>query len=154
MKTNFGILLVAGFLCSLGTAAQVTYSQGLLKSKIVYKAQLANDVKNDQELWNVARPIGNFSLNSSQAIVQQKLASTAEGTVVINEDFAKCTAGSESNPDSQDISHLEERGMNIPGDYTNQVGWMGDKTYQAGGCLYLGNTYFPGETAHRRPIFG
>lgn len=153
MKTNFGILLVAGFLCSLGTTAQETNSQGLLKNKIVYKTQLANDVKNDQELWNVARPIGNFILNPSQPIVQQKLASTAEGTVVINEDFAKCTAGSESNPDSQDISRLEERGMNIPGNYTNQVGWMGDKTYQAGGCLYLGNTYFPGETVEEDIYF-
>lgn len=154
MKKNLGILLVAGFLCSLGTTAQETNSQGLLKNKIVYKAQLAKDIKNNQELWSIARPTNNFVINSSQQpTIKQNLSSTAEGTVVLNEDFAKCTAGSESNPDSQDISRLEERGMNIPGNYTNQVGWMGDKVYQAGGCLYFSNTYFPGATVEEDIYF-
>ena len=56
--------------------------------------------------------------------------------VLVSEDFAKFTAGSEDDPDGTELSDWNDG--TIDAKYTQQPGWRGGFVYQAGGCAYLG----------------
>lgn len=66
--------------------------------------------------------------------IQQK--ANANSTVIVSENFAKFTAGSEDTPDNTIISNLETG--EIPSSYTQTPGWSGAPVYQAGGSAYIG----------------
>lgn len=74
----------------------------------------------------------------SQAIgtpARKAPAKAAEGqTLVLSEDFSKCTAGTEAAPDSNGIVG------EIPASLTQKSGWVGATFRQAGGCAFL-DTY-------------
>lgn len=55
--------------------------------------------------------------------------------VLVSEDFAKFTAGSEDDPDGTELSDWNDG--TIDAKYTQQPGWRGGFVYQAGGCAYL-----------------
>lgn len=55
--------------------------------------------------------------------------------VLVSEDFAKFTAGSEDDPDGTELSDWNNG--TIDAKYTQQPGWRGGFVYQAGGCAYL-----------------
>ena len=55
--------------------------------------------------------------------------------VLVSEDFAKFTAGSEDDPDGTELSDWNDG--TIDAKYTQQPGWRGRFVYQAGGCAYL-----------------
>lgn len=55
--------------------------------------------------------------------------------VLVSEDFAKFTAGSEDDPDGTELSDWNDGTINAK--YTQQPGWRGGFVYQAGGCAYL-----------------
>lgn len=55
--------------------------------------------------------------------------------VLVSEDFAKFTAGSEDDPDGTELSDWNDG--TIDAKYTQQSGWRGGFVYQAGGCAYL-----------------
>lgn len=55
--------------------------------------------------------------------------------VLVSEDFAKFTAGSEDDPDGIELSDWNDG--TIDAKYTQQPGWRGGFVYQAGGCAYL-----------------
>lgn len=55
--------------------------------------------------------------------------------VLVSEDFAKFTAGSEDDPDGTE--HSDWNDGTIDAKYTQQPGWRGGFVYQAGGCAYL-----------------
>lgn len=135
------------FLCS-EAQAQKSLSDGVLKSSRVAKMEWAGKMKENADLWNTSRPTKNFTLDTkfrTPSMLLSKSKAPAE-TVVLSEDFSKFTAGSEEMPDAQDLTYLEETGMNIPGEYTSIPGWMGEKVYQAGGCGFIDHTVIPGDT--------
>lgn len=55
--------------------------------------------------------------------------------VLVSEDFAKFTAGSEDDSDGTELSDWNDG--TIDAKYTQQSGWRGGFVYQAGGCAYL-----------------
>lgn len=55
--------------------------------------------------------------------------------MLVSEDFAKFTAGSEDDPDGTELSDWNDG--TIDAKYTQQPGWRGGFVYQAGGCAYL-----------------
>lgn len=55
--------------------------------------------------------------------------------VLVSEDFAKFTAGSEDDPDGTELSDWNDG--TIDAKHTQQPGWRGGFVYQAGGCAYL-----------------
>lgn len=55
--------------------------------------------------------------------------------VLVSEDFAKFTAGSEDDPDGTELSDWNDGTIDTK--YTQQPGWRGGFVYQAGGCAYL-----------------
>lgn len=55
--------------------------------------------------------------------------------VLVSEDFAKFTAGSEDDPDGTELSDWNNG--TIDAKYTQQPGWRGGFVYQASGCAYL-----------------
>ena len=63
------------------------------------------------------------------------LRSTGDALVLVSEDFAKFTAGSEDDPDGTELSDWNDG--SIDAKYTQQAGWRGGFVYQAGGCAYL-----------------
>lgn len=64
-----------------------------------------------------------------QSVAAPSLA--ADASVLINEDFSKCTKGSEQSPDSEGIvGRIDESLTQLPG-------WIGGTFHQAGGCAYL-----------------
>lgn len=62
-----------------------------------------------------------------------------EGEILVQEDFSKFTAGSESQPDAVDL--CDSSTGEIPSQYTQAPAWGGVAVYQAGGCAYLGRYY-------------
>ena len=70
-------------------------------------------------------------------------AVTAESSVLLEEDFSKMSAGSESTPDGTYIA--DKRTGAIPASYTKTPGWSGAAIYQAGGaCAILTGKYSDG----------
>lgn len=55
----------------------------------------------------------------------------ADNHVLLAENFSRCTAGSEANPDANGIVG------EIPSSWTAQSGWLGATVRQAGGCLFI-----------------
>lgn len=66
-------------------------------------------------------------------------------TVVIEEDFSLCSAGSEDNPVKE---FIENPDFSIPSQYTHTPGWSGRSIMQAGGAICIGKYYdsFTGQT--------
>ena len=62
------------------------------------------------------------------------LALHADANIVVEEDFALFTAGTESAPDMTVITE----NWTVPDSYTHQPGWPGGGVFQAGGCCFLG----------------
>lgn len=56
--------------------------------------------------------------------------------VLLEEDFSKFTAGSETTPDATDVTDATTG--YIADELTNAPGWSGDGVFQAGGCAYIG----------------
>lgn len=64
--------------------------------------------------------------------------------VLMAEDFAKFTAGSEATPDATDVTDADT-GL-IADELTDAPGWSGYGVFQAGGCAYIGMVeYIDGE---------
>lgn len=64
-----------------------------------------------------------------------------EYSVVLEEDFSLCTAGSEENPDR---NYIEQANYSIPSKYTHTPGWSGRGIMQAGGAICIGMVDEPG----------
>ncbi len=77
--------------------------------------------------------------------------------VVVDEDFSKFQAGSETAPDNTSIT-MEKYSINPA--YTQKPGWTGDGVYQAGGTCYLGTylydnyPYYGYLTTPEMPLYG
>lgn len=56
--------------------------------------------------------------------------------VLLEEDFSKFTAGSETTPDATDVTDATTG--YIADELTNTPGWSGNGVFQAGGCAYIG----------------
>lgn len=144
-KMNLLLVLGTSLLCCSGVVAQRVESEGVLKSSRQLDMEWADHMRENFQTWTSSRPAKPFTLkfDSKQKPMPMKASSAAEETLILSEDFSKFTAGSEETPDSQDLSYLGE-GMNIPEEYTQTSGWMGDKVFQAGGCAFIDHTVLPG----------
>lgn len=104
------------------------------------KAQVAEELANRQ----------NDLLASSEAKPKfRKLLRSAgvrANAPLVNEDFSRFTAGSETAPDALDLATTGEY-QYIADSYTAQPGWSGAGVFQAGGCAYIGMYLYEGATA-------
>lgn len=68
---------------------------------------------------------------------QRSYASANDGSVALlfSEDFSKMSAGSENEPDSENIA--DKRTGAIPASFTSLAGWSGAAVYQAGGTCAI-----------------
>lgn len=75
----------------------------------------------------------------------QAMAASAPA-VVVDEDFSLFTAGSEAQPDTEDIT--DKSVYEVPASYTKLPHWPGGGVYQAGGVCYLGVREVNGESLY------
>lgn len=88
------------------------------------------------------RPTSYWGKTAFKAAAQPAIATSAtsgqpEATVVIEEDFALFTAGSEDMPDDVNIAPEVDYTYLVDTAYTHQPGWLGYYVFQAGGCAAL-----------------
>lgn len=70
-------------------------------------------------------------LGSSVSVITSRHNASSDVSYLINEDFSKCTKGSETNPDGEGVAGKIDESL------TSSPGWIGATFHQAGGCAYL-----------------
>lgn len=83
-----------------------------------------------------------YKFTKVQTNATPRMLANDASAVIVEEDFSKFTAGSETAPDATDLADVETG--DISADYTQVPGWSGGAVFQAGGSAYIG--FYGGDT--------
>lgn len=83
-----------------------------------------------------------YKFTKAQTNATPRMLANDASAVIVEEDFSKFTAGSETAPDATDLADVETG--DISADYTQVPGWSGGAVFQAGGSAYIG--FYGGDT--------
>lgn len=83
-----------------------------------------------------------YKFTKAQVTSTPRMLANDASAVIVEEDFSKFTAGSETAPDATDLANAQTG--DISADYTQVPGWSGAAVFQAGGSAYIG--FYEGDT--------
>lgn len=121
-------------------ACTLCASVGFAQNKKALRAKTMKTENTEAVSSHLFTPVYKFTKVQTNA-TPRMLANDASA-VIVEEDFSKFTAGSETAPDATDLADVETG--DISADYTQVPGWSGGAVFQAGGSAYIG--FYGGDT--------
>lgn len=121
-------------------ACTLCASVGFAQNRKALRAKTMKTENTEAVSSHLFTPVYKFTKVQTNA-TPRKLANDASA-VIVEEDFSKFTAGSETAPDATDLADVETG--DISADYTQVPGWSGGAVFQAGGSAYIG--FYGGDT--------
>ena len=121
-------------------ACTLCASVGFAQNRKALRAKTMKTENTEAVSSHLFTPVYKFTKVQTNA-TPRMLANDASA-VIVEEDFSKFTAGSETAPDATDLADVETG--DISADYTQVPGWSGGAVFQAGGSAYIG--FYGGDT--------
>lgn len=121
-------------------ACTLCASVGFAQNRKALRAKTMKTENTEAVSSHLFTPVYKFTKVQTNA-TPRMLANDASA-VIVEEDFSKFTAGSETAPDATDLANAQTG--DISADYTQVPGWSGAAVFQAGGSAYIG--FYEGDT--------
>lgn len=115
-------------------ACTLCASVGFAQNRKALRAKTMKTENTEAVSSHLFTPVYKFTKVQTNA-TPRMLANDASA-VIVEEDFSKFTAGSETAPDATDLANAQTG--DISADYTQVPGWSGGAVFQAGGSAYIG----------------
>lgn len=121
-------------------ACTLCASVGFAQNKKALRAKTMKVENTEAVSSRLFTPVYKFT--KAQVTSTPRMLANDASAVIVEEDFSKFTAGSETAPDATDLANAQTG--DISADYTQVPGWSGAAVFQAGGSAYIG--FYEGDT--------
>ena len=115
-------------------ACTLCASVGFAQNKKALRAKTMKVENTEAVSSRLFTPVYKFT--KAQVTSTPRMLANDASAVIVEEDFSKFTAGSETAPDATDLANAQTG--DISADYTQVPGWSGGAVFQAGGSAYIG----------------